>query len=871
MAVNKPPGVLPVRNTSTALIATNPVFLYGQVIVETDTNRNKIGDGTSTYTQLTYSEWQYEIVEAAGTDTYTGTFSSPYFLAYFPLMRIRVRFTNANTGAATINLNGLGAKAIRKTVSAALVSGDFLAGGIYELCYDGTNFQVLGSTSAGSAIPTLTQVLAAGNTTGANNIVVTGGANRTISQTTGAQVLAVNFYQTYLEWYNFDGANLTYLDLFGNSFTINGGGSFPGAQYGANYSANYTARSLIDKGYADATYAATGSGVTSVNAATGVVVLTHTTAQGVSGIWTGTALALTLGALTGVTSLNGLVVTANTGVITTGTWRGTLVELAYGGTNANLTASLGGIFYSTAAAGAILAGTATAGQHLQSGASAAPSWTTATFPATATGTGTILRADGTNWVASTNTYPNTTPITQILYATSANVIGGNANFLSDGATMSIGTTLSTNRLINALGSANSSVGFTARNNTSGTVAFTDLILNTTTQLAQMYITSAGYTTVGGFTANQGGILGNGAGGFAIMATSATGFINLFTAGSAAANERIRILAAGEFIVGATALQGTELVSFTRNQNAATYGLVTNTTSGTAGRAYFGLTNTAGGGTGLFMVSHSAGFTTTGIQIADSASIFSNKTAGFNLGTFGAQVLSLWTNNTQYVSITSTGRTFFGGSTTATALVHIGAGTATASTAPLKFTSGTILTAAETGVHEYNGNHYLSNATTRFSIGGVLPFNNFADVSVGGLETDIYSATLLASTFNVNGDKVTAMYGGNFVTVGTELTQLKVHFAGTAIWDSTGVAPTTGTTSWRVTVELIRVSATVVRFTVSLNTTGASGFVYCTSGELAGLTLSNTNILKLTGTSSGVGSGVGDIVGKMGFVEIKPST
>jgi len=51
--------------------------------------------------------------------------------------------------------------------------------------------------------------------------------------------------------------------------------------------------------------------------------------------------------------------------------------------------------------------TATAGQILQSGGSSAdPVFSTATYPATATATGTILRADGTNWVASTPTYPN---------------------------------------------------------------------------------------------------------------------------------------------------------------------------------------------------------------------------------------------------------------------------------------------------------------------------------------------------------------------------------------------------------------------------------------------------------------------------------
>jgi hypothetical protein len=49
---------------------------------------------------------------------------------------------------------------------------------------------------------------------------------------------------------------------------------------------------------------------------------------------------------------------------------------------------------------------------------------TATLPATATGTGTILRADGTNWSATTATYPTTTTVNQILYSSSANVIGG---------------------------------------------------------------------------------------------------------------------------------------------------------------------------------------------------------------------------------------------------------------------------------------------------------------------------------------------------------------------------------------------------------------------------------------------------------------
>lgn len=70
------------------------------------------------------------------------------------------------------------------------------------------------------------------------------------------------------------------------------------------------------------------------------------------------------------------------GTITNGVWNGTSVDLAHGGTGASLTASNGGIFYSTGSVGAILAGTATANKLLFSGASSTPSWSAYTMPAT---------------------------------------------------------------------------------------------------------------------------------------------------------------------------------------------------------------------------------------------------------------------------------------------------------------------------------------------------------------------------------------------------------------------------------------------------------------------------------------------------------
>ncbi len=69
-----------------------------------------------------------------------------------------------------------------------------------------------------------------------------------------------------------------------------------------------------------------------------------------------------------------------------------------------------------------IAATANTGAVLQNNSGADPSYSTATYPSTATGTGTILRADGTNWTATTSTYPSTNAVSTLLYASSSNVM-----------------------------------------------------------------------------------------------------------------------------------------------------------------------------------------------------------------------------------------------------------------------------------------------------------------------------------------------------------------------------------------------------------------------------------------------------------------
>jgi hypothetical protein len=101
---------------------------------------------------------------------------------------------------------------------------------------------------------------------------------------------------------------------------------------------------------------------------------------------------------------------------------GTDVSLADGGTNASLTAVNGGLIYSTASAMAVGAA-GSAGQIVRSGGAGAPTWSTATYPATATTAGAYLRADGTNWITSTLVLPNAATAGRVALATATNTIG----------------------------------------------------------------------------------------------------------------------------------------------------------------------------------------------------------------------------------------------------------------------------------------------------------------------------------------------------------------------------------------------------------------------------------------------------------------
>ncbi len=93
---------------------------------------------------------------AGGTaDALTITLS-PAITAYAAGQRFAFIAAAANTGAATIDVNGVGTKTIQLAGS-ALAAGDITSGRLYEIVYDGTQFQV--TSPYNEALTQLSQAL----------------------------------------------------------------------------------------------------------------------------------------------------------------------------------------------------------------------------------------------------------------------------------------------------------------------------------------------------------------------------------------------------------------------------------------------------------------------------------------------------------------------------------------------------------------------------------------------------------------------------------------------------------------------------------------------------------------------------------------
>lgn len=130
--------------------ATDPIFVGdndGRVPTQGENdalvgNNTDIAVGTGnkfvTQTGLQHNAEKYA-ADAGANDTYVITLS-PAPTSYTNGMVVYFKANTANTGAATLNVNSLGAITIVKEVSTTLIDGDIQAGQFVTVIYDGTNF-----------------------------------------------------------------------------------------------------------------------------------------------------------------------------------------------------------------------------------------------------------------------------------------------------------------------------------------------------------------------------------------------------------------------------------------------------------------------------------------------------------------------------------------------------------------------------------------------------------------------------------------------------------------------------------------------------------------------------------------------------------
>ena len=95
--------------------------------------------------QVQDNTFQY-LTSVAGTNVITAT-APVGMTAYATGQRFTFIAAGANTGATTLNLNSIGAKAITKNGTTPLIASDIALGQAIEVVYDGTQFQLINVSS----------------------------------------------------------------------------------------------------------------------------------------------------------------------------------------------------------------------------------------------------------------------------------------------------------------------------------------------------------------------------------------------------------------------------------------------------------------------------------------------------------------------------------------------------------------------------------------------------------------------------------------------------------------------------------------------------------------------------------------------------
>jgi len=118
-----------------------------------------VGNAAARDSYLAASQYQDQSIifatSTGSTNAYVLTLS-PAITAYAAGQRFSFKANFVNTGSATLNVSGVGAKTIKKNVTETLASGDIPNNSIIELTYDGTDFQLNTLPAASTGLATVT-------------------------------------------------------------------------------------------------------------------------------------------------------------------------------------------------------------------------------------------------------------------------------------------------------------------------------------------------------------------------------------------------------------------------------------------------------------------------------------------------------------------------------------------------------------------------------------------------------------------------------------------------------------------------------------------------------------------------------------------
>lgn len=139
------------------------------------------------------------------------------------------------------------------------------------------------------------------------------------------------------------------------------------------------------------------------------------------------------------------------------------------------------------------------------------------------------------------------------------------------------------------------------------------------------------------------------------------------------------------------------------------------------------------------------------------------------------------------------------------------------------------------------------------------FDNVGTVGNSGTsETDLHTNTIAANTLTTNGDAIMGEYNLNTNSGTTDGKRVRMYWAGTLFYDS---GATTGMNSQIIYFKVLvtrTASSTAIVFAQCTTATIVTGWQYAGIGSIS-TTFSNTNILKITGTDTGVGAGDNQII------------